>query len=1028
MGGERWTETEVDRLVARTFLGAQSEQDNNLQFVRDMLTKRAPEPVALLKTYRDIRRGRPPVVDEEQSLIKSHLKLSGVVKRQGKALQVRNRVYRQVFDRQWIKEHLPENLWQRLKPAMPIIAGLLVVAIIMTGLTWYALDRQTFANAQLKISQVAQRNAEQQAERAKVQEERAKQSALEANREREKANQQTQEARKQAQVARRQTQIAEEFRQRSEQDRILAERQTQLAKEQSQLALARQLAAQAGSVQNEQSYLLSRSMLLAVESLRRLPSVEADQALRSGLSLLAPRVRTIGEGNSWRYVGVDISSDGQYAIVNNTEIVNTMTGEMLRSVNLKNTYEDKIDLSPHGRYFTITSSKTDDSVEMQVFETSTGYKIIGNIPNLIDSTRYTFSPNEQYLLVWTKENSIELWKTENGQKVEEFSFNQSIEAFAISEDERYLFVGDVEKTVHVIEIAAKQTVNLSLEIDSLNSLVVSPNGRYLIVNTTEEFLSENEMVVVDVQSRKEVFRLANATPLKNQASYVQGARAAVSPDSQYIAVSIYDPDQGSQASGKAQVLDISAGRKILETNYTQDVVAAAFSSDGKQLAISSGFISSVSWTTGITDYAVSVWDITTAKESARIIQNHPAKALAFSLDGKYLTTQSSEKAQLWGTHPIAEVASIPMDKSVSYAALSSDASYLALVSPTDKSVYVLSTETGQLFNKITVESLAEASGNYTSKVVFSEDGKYIITNAKNSFELWEVSTGQKINSHRLTGHDDIFMSREYGLFSPNGKYIADILPGSEKHGNIVRVTDIITGQEIFRGTNLIIESTDTELAFSANGRFVAAITEHFGSGKEEHTFRFTAQVWEVLSGREVGHISDENRVANLAISSDGRYLSETSSRDNIARIWKVSTGQLMFRASHENALTDLSFSPDSKYLATGGRDGKVRLWQIANGKQIAQIDNVKTGWTTTISGYPYELKAFDFSLNGIYLYTFNVDDTLRLSLWRSQDLINVACSRLTRNLTENEWLNYVGNEPYRKTCPDLPGTEPTSRG
>jgi len=96
--------------------------------------------------------------------------------------------------------------------------------------------------------------------------------------------------------------------------------------------------------------------------------------------------------------------------------------------------------------------------------------------------------------------------------------------------------------------------------------------------------------------------------------------------------------------------------------------------------------------------------------------------------------------------------------------------------------------------------------------------------------------------------------------------------------------------------------------------------------------------------------------------------------------------------------------------------------------KLHKFDNVKTGWTTTISGYPYELKAFDFSLNGIYLYTFNVDDTLRLSLWRSQDLINVACSRLTRNLTENEWLNYVGNEPYRKTCPDLPGTEPTSRG
>jgi AAA-like domain len=63
VGGTQWTEKEVDRLVTRTFLGAMSEQDNNLQFVRDMLTKRAPEgvgAVAVLKIYRQIRRGTPP--------------------------------------------------------------------------------------------------------------------------------------------------------------------------------------------------------------------------------------------------------------------------------------------------------------------------------------------------------------------------------------------------------------------------------------------------------------------------------------------------------------------------------------------------------------------------------------------------------------------------------------------------------------------------------------------------------------------------------------------------------------------------------------------------------------------------------------------------------------------------------------------------------------------------------------------------------------------------------------------------------
>jgi len=76
-----WSEVEVDRVVTNTFLGKMSEQDHNLQFVRDMLTKRAPDLPGVLSTYRAIREGLYPVPDEEQSVVMSHLKLSGVVRR-----------------------------------------------------------------------------------------------------------------------------------------------------------------------------------------------------------------------------------------------------------------------------------------------------------------------------------------------------------------------------------------------------------------------------------------------------------------------------------------------------------------------------------------------------------------------------------------------------------------------------------------------------------------------------------------------------------------------------------------------------------------------------------------------------------------------------------------------------------------------------------------------------------------------------------------------------------------------------------
>lgn len=153
-GKQSWQEPDVDRMVHRTFLGEESEKDNNLQFVRDMLTKRAPrgEEEAVLKTYRQVRRQKF-VQDEEQSLVKSHLKLAGVVRKEGQALKNRNLLYQTVFDGKWIRQQLPESLWQRLKPAMPIIATLSVFSMAVTGLAVYAVNQSGKASQAEKIAE-----------------------------------------------------------------------------------------------------------------------------------------------------------------------------------------------------------------------------------------------------------------------------------------------------------------------------------------------------------------------------------------------------------------------------------------------------------------------------------------------------------------------------------------------------------------------------------------------------------------------------------------------------------------------------------------------------------------------------------------------------------------------------------------------------------------------------------------------------------------------------------------------------------
>jgi hypothetical protein len=169
----RWIESDVDRLVTDTFFGARAGQDSNLLFVRDMLTKRAPDVEGAMKTYGEIRAGIP-TRDEERSTVKSHLKLSGVVRSEGSELRTRNRIYETVFDEKWVKDHSPVDWRKRARPAA---AGLIAATFILSlPAAMYALNEsRKLAKAlvetgdALKAEEAKRKIAERSAEEALAQ-------------------------------------------------------------------------------------------------------------------------------------------------------------------------------------------------------------------------------------------------------------------------------------------------------------------------------------------------------------------------------------------------------------------------------------------------------------------------------------------------------------------------------------------------------------------------------------------------------------------------------------------------------------------------------------------------------------------------------------------------------------------------------------------------------------------------------------------------------------------------------------------
>jgi WD40 repeat protein len=164
-------------------------------------------------------------------------------------------------------------------------------------------------------------------------------------------------------------------------------------------------------------------------------------------------------------------------------------------------------------------------------------------------------------------------------------------------------------------------------------------------------------------------------------------------------------------------------------------------------------------------------------------------------------------------------------------------------------------------------------------------------------------------------------------------------------------------------------------------------------------------IWDARTGRERARMEHYGPVYAVAISPDGQWLA-TASDDGTTRIWDSRTGRERARLQHYGPVRAVAISPDGQWLATASDDGTARIWDARKGREYLRLEFEDT------------ITSVAFMRDGQLLAVAH-GHLVALEAWRAEDLVHDLCARVTRNLTPAEWGQYLGQEQYHRTCPNL---------